>query len=284
MAGIYWLASYPKSGNTWFRAFIKNLQDNGDAPVDINDLSTGAIASARGWIDEILGFDAADLYHDEVDNLRPDVYRWALNENEIGYHKIHDAYTFTRRGEPLVSQEATLGALYIIRNPLDVAISNANHNGTTVDKAIEIMGKFDAKMCGSRKSLPDQTRQTLLSWSEHVLSWVDAPYLNCHVIRYEDMLANPLPIFGGAARFLQLPDEPSRLEKAIRFSDFKTLSKQESEAGFREKPRHAKNFFLQGKSGGWREKLTLEQINRIVVDHNKVMQRFGYLDVNGQPA
>ena len=98
------------------------------------------------------------------------------------------------------------------------------------------------------------------------------------------MLANPLPIFGGAARFLQLPDEPSRLEKAIRFSDFKTLSKQESEAGFREKPRHAKNFFMQGKSGGWRGKLTSEQINRIVVDHNKVMQRFGYLDLNGQPA
>jgi hypothetical protein len=284
MAGIYWLASYPKSGNTWFRAFIKNLQDDGDTPVDINELSTGAIASARGWIDEILGFDAADLYHDEVDNLRPDVYRWALKDDEIGYHKIHDAYTFTRRAEPLVSQEATLGALYIIRNPLDVALSNANHNGTTVDIAIERMGKPDAKLCGSRKSLPDQTRQTLLSWSEHVLSWVDAPLLNCHVIRYEDMLADPLPIFGRAACFLQLPAEPHRLEKAIRFSDFKTLSKQESEAGFREKPRHAKSFFMQGKSGGWRDNLTSEQINRIVADHNKVMQRFGYLDLNGQPT
>ena len=97
-------------------------------------------------------------------------------------------------------------------------------------------------------------------------------------------MSGGLKNFGGAARFLQLPDEPSRLEKAIRFSDFKTLSKQESEAGFREKPRHAKNFFMHGKSGGWREKLTLEQINRIVVDHNNVMQRFGYLDVNGQPA
>ena len=55
MGGIYWLASYPKSGNTWFRAFLCNLQEDGEEPADINDLATGGIASARGWLDEVLG-------------------------------------------------------------------------------------------------------------------------------------------------------------------------------------------------------------------------------------
>lgn len=67
MGGIYWLASYPKSGNAWFRAFLRNLQEDGDAPVDINELQTGSIASARGWLDEVLGFDTAELTPDEVE-------------------------------------------------------------------------------------------------------------------------------------------------------------------------------------------------------------------------
>ncbi len=78
MSGIYWLASYPKSGNTWLRSFLSNLQQDGDAPADINELATGTIASARDWLDEALGFDSADLSADEIDRLRPAVYRWSL--------------------------------------------------------------------------------------------------------------------------------------------------------------------------------------------------------------
>jgi hypothetical protein len=284
MGGIYWLASYPKSGNTWFRTFLRNLREEGDEPVDINDLSTGSIASARGWLDQVLGFDTAELDLDEVDRLRPEVYRWALRDKELGYHKIHDAYTLTRDGEPLVSTEATLGALYIIRNPLDVAPSYANHNHSSIDDAIACMGQAQHGLCRSRKSLPNQTRQKLLTWSQHVLSWVDAPNLNCHVARYEDMLANPVETFTAAVDFLQLSAFCKNIPKAIEFSDFKLLSQQEMNKGFREKPAHTEKFFRQGKSGDWREKLTKEQVAKVVEDHGRVMRRFGYLDELGEPV
>lgn len=284
MGGIYWLASYPKSGNTWFRTFLQNLLIDGDQPVEINDLATGNIASGRGWLDEVLGFDTSELDPDEVDRLRPAVYRWALHDEEIGYHKIHDAYTSTLDDEPLVSREGTLGALYIIRNPLDVAPSYANHNNSTIDDAIKRMGETGHALCKTRKGLPNQTRQKLLSWSGHVLSWVDAPGLNCHVIRYEDMLENPLETFSGAVRFLKLPDDPARIEKAIRFSDFKLLRSQEEKGVFKEKPPKTEFFFRQGKSGDWKDKLTPEQIQRIITDHAEVMRRFGYLDEAGNPV
>jgi hypothetical protein len=284
MGGIYWLASYPKSGNTWFRTFLRNLMEDGDVPVDINDLSTGSIASGRGWLDEVLGFDTAELDPDEVDRLRPVVYRWSARHEEIGYHKIHDAYTVLPQGEPLVSRDATLGALYLLRNPLDVAPSYANHNHSSIDDAIQAMGQQNHALCRSRKGLPNQVRQQLLSWSAHVLSWVDAPGLNCHVIRYEDMLREPVATFTQAVHFLQLPDTPARIEKAIRFSDFRELARQEQEKGFREKPTKTASFFRQGKSGDWRDKLSPEQIARIVADHGEVMRRFGYLDADGQPV
>lgn len=283
MGGIYWLASYPKSGNTWFRTFLRNLVDGGNAPVDINELTTGSIASARGWLDEVLGFDTAELDLDEVDRLRPAVYRWSLKDEACGYHKIHDAYTYTADGEPLVSQEATLGALYIVRNPLDVAPSYANHNQCTLDQAITSMGDHSHSLSRTRRGMQGQVRQQLLSWSDHVLSWVDAPDLNCHVMRYEDMLAQPEKTFAQAAQFLGLVHTSESLEKAIRFSDFKELSRQEAEKGFKERPAKSQAFFRQGKSGDWRDKLNQTQIDRIVADHGAVMRRFGYLDATGQP-
>ena len=279
MGGIYWLASYPKSGNTWFRAFLQNLQEDGDRPVQINDLATGDIASGRGWLDEVLGFDTAEMTPKQVEQLRPAVYRWSLQEQEeIGYHKIHDAYTYTQSGEPLVSQAATLGALYIIRNPLDMVASVANHWHCSIDHAIASMGNPKMAMCRSKKSLPKQVRQRLLSWSEHVTSWVDAADLNLMVIRYEDMLEQPLETFTKAAQFLDLPDSPERVEKAIRFSDFRELVRQETEIGFRERPQRTHRFFRQGKSGGWRSELTEEQVEQVLADHGAVMRRFGYLD------
>lgn len=277
MAGIYWLASYPKSGNTWLRAFLTNLLVDGDQPQDINELATDGIASGRGWLDEVLGFDTADLLPGEIEPLRPAVYDWTpRDEAEIGYYKIHDAFSLTRDGVPIIGQSATLGVLYIVRNPLDVAPSAANHWNCGLDDAIEKMGSQDAKMAALGEGLPNQVSQRLGSWSAHVLSWVDAPGLNCRVIRYEDMLAEPQHTFTQAAEFLQLPTEPERIAKAIRFSDFRELSRQEQERGFQERPRHAPSFFRAGKSGGWRELLTPAQVERIVTDHGAVMRRFGY--------
>ncbi len=284
MNSIYWLASYPKSGNTWFRVFLQNLLEDSDKPLDINELTTGFIASDRGWLDNVLGFDSADLDADELERLRPEVYRWSSLNGETTYNKIHDAYTYTADGEPLVSREATRGALYILRNPLDVAPSYANHNCLSLDKAIASMGNHRLVLGEScNKQLLYQVRNKLLSWSEHVLSWVDAPALNCHVLRYEDMQADPVAAFSGAARFLGLPDDPVRIEKAIRFSDFQELAGQETEKGFCEQSPRAERFFRDGKSGNWRNRLSPEQIARIVADHGEVMRRFGYLDADGRP-
>ena len=281
--GIYWLASYPKSGNTWFRTVLTNYQIDGEEPVDINQISGGRIASGRNWIDDVLGFDSADLTHEEIERLRPAVYRWSSDEAEVGFHKIHDAYTYTEDGEPLVSREATLGAVYLLRNCLDVAVSASHFFGWTIDKTIESMGQREHSMCSSRVAMPNQVRQRLLTWSDHVTSWVDAPGLRCEVVRYEDMLHEPVATFGRALRFLGFEDDSPRLEKAIRFSSFEKLSQQESEKGFRETPPRAERFFRKGKTGEWRDFLTGAQVERLIADHEVVMRRFGYLDDSGNP-
>ena len=282
--GIYWLASYPKSGNTWMRSFIANLTHEEDTEVDINALNTGAISSARGWIEDTLGFDIGALSPDEIDKLRPGVYRQtALQATEFEYHKIHDAYTCLPSGDALIPADATTGALYIIRNPLDVAISFAHHSHKSIDQAIENMANPKFVFAKNKKQQNKQLRQRLLSWSMHVSSWVNADELNRLVVRYEDMKLVPEKTFTKVAKFLNLPTDNKQIKQAISTCNIKKLQQQEQEKGFNEKSARAKSFFRKGIIGDWQQTLSKKQIDTIIGNHFDVMQQFGYLDKTGQP-
>ncbi|MBK1615620.1 sulfotransferase [Rubrivivax gelatinosus] len=285
--GIVWLASYPKSGNTWLRLFLRNLTEDRSEPADINALDDGSIASARLWLDEVLGFDTADLCDDEAERLRPHIYRWTARHETAATpacRKIHDACVATADGEPLTGLGATRAVLYIVRNPLDVAVSAAEHWGCSLDQAIACMGDARFATPGAGRGLSLQVRQRLLSWSAHVASWCDAPGLAREVLRYEDMLAQPLPTFGRAAALLGLPTAAPQLARALQHSRFDELARQEAAAGFRERSAAAPRFFRQGRSGAWRQRLNAVQAARVVADHGPTMRRFGYLDAHGNPS
>ncbi|MEE8535288.1 MAG: sulfotransferase domain-containing protein, partial [Kiloniellales bacterium] len=119
--------------------------------------------------------------------------------------------------------------------------------------------------------------QVLTSWSNHVRSWTQTENPWLMVLRYEDMLDSPQKSFGRVARFLGLDPPRDRLKRAIKFSSFKVLRRQEDRHGFRERSEKAKNFFRKGTSGQWKTALTAEQVARIVGDQRQQMQRFGYL-------
>lgn len=286
MKRIVWLASYPKSGNTWFRIFLTNFLRDADAPVDINALDGGTIASARGPFDEAVGYDSGELTPDEIDRLRPEVYRHQADVATAPlYCKVHDAYTFLPDGRPLFPPEATQAALYFIRNPLDVAVSYAHHGGRdSYGRQIRGLANPEMVLAARDATEDNQLRQKLLTWGGHAASWLDAPGLSVHLLRYEDMKRRPEETFGAAVRFLGLPDDPARVKKAVEFSRFEELQRQEKEKGFREKLPPAKAFFRKGEIGSWREALTPEEAARIVADHAPAMRRFGYLDEKGDPV
>ena len=165
MGEIIWLASYPKSGNTWFRAFISNLLN--EKETNINNMKTHGIFSSRPLFDQIAGVESSDLTFDEIDKLRPAVYNhMAQGLKKNSYIKVHDGYTYLEDGAPLLGT-VKARAVYIIRNPLDVAVSFANHLSLDLDKTIEIMGDADYAFCDNTKLLENQLRQKLLTWRGH---------------------------------------------------------------------------------------------------------------------
>jgi hypothetical protein len=186
--------------------------------------------------------------------------------------KTHNALLMDR-GVPTINPAITSGVVYMVRNPLDVAISYGHHMSATTDDAISHMETkgFETKV--TEKSV----YEVYGSWSEHVFSWTRKPNRALYVMRYEDMHADPEKTFGALARHLLMAPDKKQLQTAIDLSAFDKLQKQEEESGFKEKPKNAERFFRKGQPDQWKTDLTPGQVERIIAAHGTQMRRFGYL-------
>ena len=272
-----WLASFPKSGNTWFRSFLSALIQG---KVEINKLASDGILSGRHLINQIHDLDTGLLFDNEVKNCYARAYAYnASIVPHLQIIKVHDAYHNDDHGIPIVDIESTYKAVYLVRNPLDVVASYANHNNCTIDHAIKMMcdkeGVLGSKIRGLGSKL--QVPQLMYDWSGHVSSWLDQDKVELVVVRYEDMKKGEAE-FIKIAKAIGFECSDEEVIEAVELTKFEKLKKQEEEKGFKEKMVETKSFFRSGKSGGWKSELTPEQAWIIVDAHKKVMDRLGYLE------
>lgn len=275
MSNIVWLASYPKSGNTWVRAFLDNLLHDARKPLAV-DRPSGMFAqgeSAIGWYRIADPRPPEQWKPADIARMRPRVHKM-IADSAPGtvFCKTHNALT-TINGHPTVNMAVSAGAIYIVRNPLDIVLSFADFQACSVDTAIAIMATDGF-------TTPTNTRNVsehMASWSQHVASWTAGENRGVHVVRYEDLLEQPLKTFTGIVAYLGQRFERKRIERAIDNASFDTLRRQEQQNGFSEKPAHQKAFFRKGTAGQWRQELTAGQAARVVADHREQMARFGYL-------
>lgn len=282
---MYWLASYPKSGNTWLRMFLgclevnKTMVQSSNSP--LKQIEKTPIASSRNMLDEALGYSSGNLTCEEIEVLRPlaDKY-WADERKDWRYRKVHDAYEYLPDGKALLFNQSVQGAVYIIRNPLDVCVSLAHYLGhNNFDKSIEQMADSHFTFCKNKNDQDTQLRQNLHSWSEHVISWTMAEDLPVHVVRYEDMLSTPISAFSKIVKFLNISCSENDIKRSINQNSFDKLQAAERKHGFKESRVSNKPFFREGKSGAWKKVLSVKQHQKVVAAHNKIMERFGYLDL-----
>lgn len=274
MGKIVWLASYPKSGTTWLRAFLHNYLRQGDQPHDINRLadfceSESDAAHYRPYDDR----PAAQYSQAQVQRLRPLVHRDLTRIfPDLVFVKTHNAVLLVD-GVPLLTPQVTAGSIYLVRDPRAVAVSYSHHLGLSVDETIDFMADDGASTGADDRHVFER----LASWSSHVQSWTPAPNPRLHVMRYEDMLADPAASFGRLIRFLGREPPPDRLAQAIRFSAFAELQAQEQRSGFKERPAGTDAFFRSGSAEAWRAVLSSAQQARIERAHAGQMRRLGYL-------
>jgi hypothetical protein len=278
--GIVWLASYPKSGNTWLRMFLyQMMRIEGGHPRDedeLNKLDRASMYEARlfGLFEQFLGKSLAAASDAEVANVRPLVHSTIVDRvGGVAMVKTHNV--FGHLGSvPIVNLKVSAGTIYIVRDPRDVAPSLASHLGTSIDEAISVMATSGYRTANSAET----AFEIWGTWSEHVYSWTVEPHEAVLVLRYEDMLEKPTETFRAVSAHLRQTPDDAVLTEAIELSSFDKLKRQEEQYDFRERSERADRFFVSGKAGGWKERLSQAQAQRIVDAHAEQMKRFGYID------
>ncbi len=275
MGRILWLASYPKSGNTWVRLFLANLfKGDGSGPVALERMGEATLAEpgtagfalldARPWQDWSI---------EEIARMRPRVQeRIAATGEGVVPVKTHSAFVMVR-GTPAINMTVTASVVYIVRNPLDVVVSYAHHQGITPDEIIGIM----ATNMFATPTNATNVYEVMGSWSQHVASWTASTSPMIHIMRYEDMLAEPQGVFAGLVSFMRVRADERAVKRAVELSSFESVADQEKREGFQERTPAQDRFFRAGRAGQWRDALNDRQVAAVVAAHREQMARFDYI-------
>ena len=275
---ITWIASYPKSGNTWVRAFLCSYFASSDQKFDfkiMNNIPTFPhhyeINLLRKKYDNFNFNNVASNWNE---------FQKILIKKNVKIVKTHNAL-INFNGYDFTNLKNTKGVIYIIRDPRDILISYSNHQNLSYKDVFFKMKNMDH----FEKTNDYKDRTLLTSWGNHYSSWKSFPKNNL-LIRYEDLSSDPLRYFTKIIKHLnQIYDfefDKKKIEKSIDQVKFENLKKIEERDTFYENPKEnidkGKKFFRKGKVGQWKSLLENELIKDIEKEFFKEMKENKYLD------
>ena len=282
---IIWLASYPKSGNTYVRAFLSAYYFSENGQFDFSQISN------------IEQFPHEKFFKQEVNSITDASRQWVPIQREINkdkkirFFKTH-SFLGNYQNNEFTSPETTLGAVYIVRDPRNVLTSLKNHYSLDDDKALEMITDKSRSLMsnnGSHASL-----NFISSWAENYLSWFKDNRFRRLFIKYEDLITNKYETFRDIIVFTNTlmnraeGVDKSKLQKAIETTNFNVLKKKEmsetfdgSDNGFKSwRKFHSENknlFFNLGPENNWEKILKTKISNEIEISFEKEMKKLEYL-------
>mgnify|MGYP006140463063 FL=1 len=291
---IIWLASYPKSGNTWLRSILGQFFEK-----DLNeDKVFEKSKKIRLYPSNIDYFEIDEVFKSKVylqdqkkEILDKTIINWSLSQskinlnNKINFFKTHNMlckikindkpYSFT-------SLENTIGVINIVRDPRNIFTSLKNHFGLKDDKTVlEFMFDENLTIGLDENKVP----QLLSSWKNHYNSWKKFPKNNI-LIKYEDLLFDTknqiLRLIDYVNNFTKISVSEHDLDKIVNNSSFENLKRLEDKGMFDENSINSstgenKVFFKLGAKNDW--KILLDNKSRSLIEEKfkHEMTELGYL-------
>ena len=278
---IVWLASYPKSGNTWVRIFISTLLYSDKKPkVDINEKHLKQFPNKKYF--EGLTNNITDL--DEVAKNSITAQEMINLVSGIKFYKTHSAnWKNIEKNYYFTNYENSLGVIHIVRDPRNVITSILDYyNKENYQDALDFI-KNRGKIITSPNPETD-IKEIILSWADHYNSWklFKKNYL---LIKYEDLLLNPVKEFIKITNFLtsigNFKFDRKEILEIVENCKFEKFSKQEEVRGFADNPEQNKKlnkkFFKLGPKNDWKNLLEPEIQSKIEEAFNNEMKELGYL-------
>jgi len=279
MKKILWIASYPKSGNTYMRSLLSSLIYTKDGEFNfklLKKIKQFDISENYQFVHKIDRHDYSNLDDIKVVSKYWEMAQKRINEaGESFIFKTHAANLMWKNYK-YTDELRTLGVIYLIRDPRDVVVSYAHHFDKDIDTVINKMIRVDAITTNPRKTIGIP----LSSWNFHIQSWekLNVPKL---FIRYEDLIREPNKVFSKVIEFLKnnlkinFEINKQKFDSIINNTKFKALKKMERERGFPEQV-STKAFFRKGAYEAGKD-LDEARSNKIISNFYNVMKKFNYI-------
>ena len=279
---IIWIASYPKSGNTWVRSIISSLLYTQDGFFDFKLLKKiDQFPQKKHFVDFVNDFG----------NLNQIASNWISAQDRInldGNIKLYKTHQgkYTLGNSDFTNNENTKAVIYVVRDPRNVISSISSHYVLTMEQSLEFM--LSPKFTGNTKSFEEEKDGilTLLGkWNDHYRSWTRIKK-NFLLIRYEDLILDPnlelKKIISFLKKYINFHTNDNKNNNIIKTTSFENLRKMENEDLFKEavldkKTNSKVKFFNLGPKNKWEGKINKEITNSLEKNFFKEMSELKYL-------
>jgi hypothetical protein len=278
---IIWLASYPKSGNTWVRLFIEVYLLG---KFELNNIlcSVSDDTSTRHGVGD--GSDERSFPIDIQQLTRPMAllrlvkmfHKHKPVESMPLFVKTHNA-NLIANGITLLPEQLSKKTVHIVRDPRDVVLSFSKHVALSIDETIDYM-EDKYQVLNNSESNVLKMSDFLSSWRKHTQSFLEGDLIGVKTFLYEDMLYDGVKTFCDILDHCEIEPDVGRVEMAVEMVALSNLRDKEKEEGFLEaSPKNKAGFFGKGGSR-WRDELMPSQAHRIKKMAGIYMKKLGYLE------
>ena len=269
---IFWIASYPKSGNTWLRTLISSYYYSDDGIYSEN-----LIKRIRQFPEKMHFTD-----FDYNQNIVTDTSRFWIKAQEkinkdkkLKFFKTHNAFGALNNNH-FTDNKNSIGVIYIIRDPRNVITSLMNHYELDNEQAIKWMTNEKNYIYDVINFDKDgySDFQFISSWNTNYKSWLLQKKIPIKFIKYEDLLNKTFTIFKDVINFINITTRNNekinidKLKNSVNSTFFDKLQDMEKKNGFSEAITSKKNnkkipFFNMGPKNDWKKVLDKNLINRL---------------------
>ncbi len=276
---IIFLASYPKSGNTWLRSIISSLIYN-QGSFHFEDLKKIMLFSQMANfknIDNPKFNSQGNIDFNWISN------NWIRAQKNINKQKKNIIFYKTHSVRGIVNnnfftdESVCLAFIYVIRDPRDVVVSLSKHMGENISDSLQKVLYDKNRMTSFQK-----VNELISTWKNNIDSWMNFKTVPRLIIKYEDMVNNIDNCILSIINFLNtvanfnLKTNNNLLKSVKESTNFNKLQSLEEQFQFSEATINTK-FFRKGVVGEWMQVLSKKQAKQIEEELRIPMKELNYL-------